>query len=226
MTMRQGLANFLPLFSSETPGAAPLLEREGELRALRDALAAASAGAGSVTLVEGHAGTGASRLLAEAAKQASAAGMEVLAAAGDAAERDFAFGVARQLFEARLWRAEPAERSELLSGAAGLARELFEPDSRGMATRDADYVLRLVHGLFWVVQNLAEQRPLAVLVDDAQWADAPSLQLLRYVAPRISDLPVAVVAAYRTGTDTQDTPLAALAADPVARELRLGPLSK
>jgi DNA-binding CsgD family transcriptional regulator/ketosteroid isomerase-like protein len=203
-------------------GAAPLLEREAELRALEDALAAARSGTGGLTLVAGAAGAGKSRLLHEAAALAAGTGMDVLRATGDEYERDFPFGVALQLFEARLWRAQPAEREELLSGAAGVSKWLFEPDVTAPPSHGPDEVLRLVHGLFWVVQNLAEQRPLAVLVDDAQWADAPSLQLVRYLAPRIGDLPVAVVAASRTGAEEAESPLAA---DPVGRVLALGPLS-
>jgi DNA-binding CsgD family transcriptional regulator len=226
MNNGQELFSFPPIRSSDSAVAAPLLEREAELRALHEALAAACGGTGSITLVEGHAGTGRSRLLEEAAKQASAVGMEVLRAAGDEAEREFAFGVARQLFEARLWRAEPAERSELLSGAAALARDLFEPGSRAPPSGETDRVLRLVHGLFWVLQNLAERRPLALVVDDAHWADAPSLRLLKYLTNRIADLPVAVIVARRVSAEPPETAsVAALAAAAATRVLRLAPMS-
>ena len=227
MNKGQELVSFARIRSSDSAVAAPLLERDGELRALDDALAAACSGTGSVTLVEGHAGTGMSRLLEEAARQASTAGLEVLRAAGDDAEHDFAFGVARQLFEARLWRAEPAERSELLSGAAGLARDLFEPGSRTPPSGDTHPVLRLVHGLFWLVQNLAERRPLALVVDDAHWGDAPSLRLLNYLTNRIADLPVAVIVACRVSAEwPEPASVAALAASRATRVLRLTPLSE
>jgi DNA-binding CsgD family transcriptional regulator len=206
--------------------AAPLLEREAELRALADALAGARGGTGGVTLVEGQAGQGKSRLLDESAGLAAGSGVEVLRAAGDEHEHEFPFGVALQLFEERLWRAEPAERAELLSGAAGLSRRLFEHDADARPSQSADAVLRLVHGLFWLVQNLAERRPLALLVDDAHLADTPSLQLLLYLAHRIGDLRVAVIVAVRTDAEAPDAPLAALAAHPVARRLELGPLSR
>ena len=141
-----------------TAGGSPLLVREVELDAIANALAAASTARGSVTLVEGTAGTGKSRLLEEATARAEDAGMEVLRATGDQPEREFAFGVVRQLVEARLWRSEVEGRERLLSGAAERARDLFEPGPQTAATGDADAVLRLVHGLFWVVQNLAERR--------------------------------------------------------------------
>lgn len=207
-------------------GGVSLLEREAELQGLENALAIARAGRGSVTLFEGCAGTGKSRLLGEAARQAADGGMDVLRAVGDESERDFAFGVVRQLFEGRLWRADPVQRMELLAGAASIAWELFEPDPVSPPVRDTDAILQLVHGLFWVVQNLAEQRPLALVIDDAHWADAPSLRLLRYLANRIEELPVAVVVASRNGAGPPEPALLAdLAGSPATRVLRLAPLS-
>lgn len=205
----------------------PLLERDAELRTLQRAFSAARDGRGGVTLVEGQAGKGKSRLLDEAAVLAAKAGMDVLRATGDEHEREFAFGVALQLFEARLRQAQPGERAELLSGAGRLARWLFETDATTASSHERNDAFRLVHGLFWIVQNLAEQRPLALLVDDAHWADAPSLQFLRYLAHRVHDLPVAIVAASRTEAEQQEArELQRLSAIPSAQVLVLRRLSK
>src|SRR5439155_20177544 len=57
----------------------------------------------------------------------------------------------------------------------------------------------VMHGLYWCVVNLAEERPVVLLIDDVQWADDPSLRFLIYLAQRVEDLPVALVAAVRTG---------------------------
>src|SRR5215210_1525489 len=101
--------------------AAPLRERDAELGAVDEATSSAVAGRGSVILVEGYAGKGKSRLLAEAAARVEAAGMDVLCAVGGDVERDFAFGIAFQLLEGRVRRAGPTERSRLFVGAAALA---------------------------------------------------------------------------------------------------------
>src|SRR5918998_2415194 len=76
-----------------------LLERDEELGALRDALAAAAAGISRVTLIEGPAGIGKSRLMGQARDAARRRGFRVLAARGSDLERGLAFGVVRQLFE-------------------------------------------------------------------------------------------------------------------------------
>jgi len=42
-----------------------------------------------------------------------------------------------------------------------------------------------MHGLYWLIANLAARRPLVIAVDDAHWADAPSLRWLAHLAARI-----------------------------------------
>ena len=80
-----------------------LLEREHELGALSTAVGRARDGAGAAVLIQGPAGVGKSRLLARARAEAAGGGTQVLEARGASLEREFAFGVARQLFEA-VWR--------------------------------------------------------------------------------------------------------------------------
>ena len=184
------------------------------------------AAVGGATLVEGHAGTGKSRLLREAAAAAAAAGMRVLQARGDELEREFAFGVALGLLEDAVRSAAPEERARILAGAAQLAEPLFAGGYSTTAPRDPQGLYSLVHGLYWVTQNLADGGPLLLLVDDAQWGDEPSLRLLAYLAQRIADMPVALMAARRIGEEPGEPPLLReLAGRPLARRLGLSPLS-
>lgn len=200
----------------------PLLEREGEVRALAAVLVAACEGGGGAILIEGNAGNGKSRLLSEAALLAQDRGMAVLNARGDQAERDFAFGGALQLLEPRLHRAAAAERAELLAGAAGLTQPLLDGNLPSGAGVHGSELFSLVHGLYWLTQNLAESRPLLLAVDDLQWTDAPTLRFLAYLARRLGDLPVALIVARRPGEGSAaDVPLESLA----MRRLRLAPLS-
>jgi ATP/maltotriose-dependent transcriptional regulator MalT len=81
------------------PGRAELLlERDRELESLRAALAEAVGGEGRLALVEGPAGIGKSRLLAELRSAAAEEDVRVLTARGSELEREFPFGVVRQLF--------------------------------------------------------------------------------------------------------------------------------
>jgi Rad3-related DNA helicase len=99
-----------------------LLEREPELEALAGAVARTHEGAGRCLVIEAPAGVGKSRLVAGARALARDAGLQVLEARGSVLEREFAFGVARQLFEQPVSDATPAERDGLFASAAALAR--------------------------------------------------------------------------------------------------------
>ena len=118
------------------PGRAELLlERDGELESLRAALAEAANGEGRLALVEGPAGIGKSRLLAELRAAAEEDGARVLSARGSELEREFPFGVVRQLFEPAL--SDEATRERWLAGAAASAEPVFGaavPDAPAAAT--------------------------------------------------------------------------------------------
>ena len=102
-----------------------LLERDEELETIEAVLGAAWAGTGGVVLIEGEAGAGKTSLLDAAATAAAEMGMLVLRARGGAHERDFPYGVMRQLLEPQL--SDPARRARALSGAAALAEPVFDP---------------------------------------------------------------------------------------------------
>lgn len=173
-----------------------LLERGRELRAIDAFLTAVAAGEGRVLLVCGPAGIGKSTLLREAWRRAR--GLEVLTARGGDLERDYGYGIVRQLLERRVRQASNAERAELLAGAASLARPvLLEGPGRAGAGADAHHASS--HGLYWLLDGLANTRPLLMTVDDAQWADVDSLRFLRFLAARLDGLPVGVLVAWRTG---------------------------
>jgi DNA-binding CsgD family transcriptional regulator len=185
-----------------------LLERADELAKLRDAIAAAVAGTGRLLVIEGPAGIGKTALMRQARLEGAAAGMELLVARGLELEREFGFGVARQLVEAPLARLGTERKHEVLQGAAALARPLLGLDRRRGDPPDSgvhpppDLSFTLVHGLYWLTANLADGGPLMVLLDDAHYADEPSLRYIAYMAARCSELPVLLVLAIRTGDPT------------------------
>jgi AAA ATPase domain len=125
---------------SQTTSIPALLERESELEELARAVAGAREGAGRVVLVEGPAGVGKSRLLASVRASASEAGLQVLGARGAVLERDFAFGIARQLFEQTVLAATGAERQALFARrrwrSASSARAA-QGSRRGTGTRSS-----------------------------------------------------------------------------------------
>jgi predicted ATPase len=211
----------------------PLLERNEELARIESALAEARSGRGRFVVVEGPAGIGKTALLAAtrmAAAEAEGA-MRVLRSRGTELERDFAFGVVRQLFEPSLVEASEPERADLLQGAAGVAAGLLglpgAPPADGPAPAGVDPSFAILHGLYWLCANLAAVGPLCLVVDDAQWADAASLRYLAFLLTRLEELDAALVLATRpreTGTDAEL--LATLTSDPSAEVIRLPPLTR
>ena len=172
-----------------------LLEREAQVAALRSLADAAGSGGGRFVVIEGSAGIGKTRLLAEARAIAGSAGMRVLAARGGEFEGGFAYGIVRQLFEPLLASASPDLRAQLLSGPAGLIEPLFGA-SRLAAPEDAsaERSFALLHGLYWLAANVAFQQPTLFAIDDLHWADTPSLRWLVYLTRRLEGVPLLVAA--------------------------------
>jgi DNA-binding CsgD family transcriptional regulator/tetratricopeptide (TPR) repeat protein len=132
-------------------------------------------------------------------------------------ERDFPFGVVRQLFEPAV-AADPT----LLEGAAALAGSALGVPGAEPANEPG---YALLHGLFWLVAGLAERGPVVLCVDDLQWADGPSLRFLDHLALRLDGLPVMGAFAARAGDATLSVgPIARLLDHPDSYSLVVGAL--
>jgi DNA-binding NarL/FixJ family response regulator len=202
-----------------------LLERDAQRAELGELLRDLVLGHGALVLVEGPAGIGKTEVLRLAHSMAASHEVEALQGKGGELEREFPFGVARQLFEPVLVRATPAQREELFAGAAGRARPVLDRDRQTEPrTQASGSVEAVLHGLYWVAANLGERAPLLLVVDDAHWADRSSLLFLAYLARRLEDLSVALVLAVRTGERAPGAELRQLASQ--SRVLTLPPLSQ
>ena len=130
-----------------------MIEREQECARLRAALAD-----GGLVLIEGPAGSGRSLLLEHTRREARERDVAVFAARAGELEQAFAFGVVRQLFERELLGASAQRRAELLTGAAALAAPAIGLDD-GAAPAVVDAPFSVLHGVYWLVANLAAERP-------------------------------------------------------------------
>ena len=199
------------------PAAESLLERETQLALLSDVFEGAFHGRGGLALVEGPPGAGKSALLDRAAGLARERGVVVLWARGHELERAFGWGVARSLLEPALAGRDGAELDELLAGAAAPARAVLSAGDEGTSAEGSEAGFAILHALYWLVARLAEREPLLLVVDDAHWADQPSLRFLVYLAGRLSDQPIAVLVGARAGELGEDELLRQLAGEPGAQ---------
>jgi DNA-binding SARP family transcriptional activator len=203
--------------SPAPPGApADLVERERELAEIAAALARLDGGQGGAIVFEGAAGIGKTRLLAELGERAPAHRARVLQARAGVMERDFGFGVVRQLLAGVA--AGPA-----LAGAAAPARAALG-DSAELGAGEGSFAI--LDALFAVTAEQAAAGPLVLSIDDLQWSDPASLRFVAYLTRRVSSLPVLIAATVRTGEPGADELLLGeIAQDPSSVALRPAPLT-
>ncbi|MFK4084691.1 AAA family ATPase [Kribbella sp. NPDC020789] len=199
-----------------------VFERPDELGRIAAALDAAGRGEGKVVVIEGEAGIGKSRLVAETRAMAKERGFVRMQATGDEVESAMAWGVVRQLIERSIARYAGETRAAIIAGPAGRAIEAL--DKAAPDAGDAE-VARTMHTLWWVAVDLASPRPLLITIDDAQWSDPPSLRFLSYLSKRVADLPIALVVATRPPPDRLG-PLAELTVARHVERLLPRPLSR
>ena len=170
-----------------------LSEREVEVAEIGRALERASTG--GTLVIEGPAGIGKTSLMNELEEQARGGGFRLLRATGSELERDFGFGIVRQLLGPMLRSTDDAGSALLLSGPAALAAPVFGIGEAGaLEVHSGEASL---YGLFWLLAGLADEMPVVLAIDDAHWADAASLRFIRYLCQRLPGMPVLVTLATR-----------------------------
>jgi DNA-binding CsgD family transcriptional regulator len=176
--------------SSAPPGAdqaVRLVGRRSECEALDRLVADVVAGASRVAVLRGDAGVGKSALVRYLTERT--AGWQVSTAVGVESEMELAYSGLHQLCAPLLDDLErlPVPQRDALATAFGL--------SVGPAPD------RFLVGLatLTLLAQAAEQRPLLCVVDDAQWLDHVSAQIVGFVGRRLLAERIALVAAVRTG---------------------------
>ena len=170
------------------PDAAPLLGRTEDQALLTSLLDDVSI-RGQALVLRGEPGIGKSRLLAETARAARERGIAVLTATGVQSEGHLPFAGLHQLLRPVRDRAVelPLIQRAALDAAFGLTQEAAPEHYRiAMAALD-------------LVSDVATDAPLLLVVEDAQWLDRPTSDVLAFVARRIESDPILLLAATRDG---------------------------
>ncbi|MGR6920431.1 AAA family ATPase [[Actinomadura] parvosata] len=163
-----------------------IIGRDSELDRLSALVVGGAGDGGRVLLLSGAAGMGKTTLLEYAARRAEQAGRRVLRASGRESESNLAFAALHQLLRPVLDETAhlPDRQRRALLGAFGFAADTPDPLLTGVA------VLTLL-------SQVAERAPLVVVLDDAQWIDPASADVLAFAARRLDDDPITLLAALR-----------------------------
>ncbi len=216
----------------------PFTGRRAELDILERARVEAASGRAQLLLLSGDGGIGKSRLVQEAAASAAATGWQVVtgraypletaipyALFGDALEPLFAALDTSAL--TRLTRGDKRILSALtprLLAEADIAQQRFTD-----SVTPAEQRLRLHAGILQLLGRLSERQPLLLCLENLQWADSSSIELLHFVSRQLGKERVLLVASWnesdRPLSEELRLALRSLRTVSMVTDLRLTPLS-
>ncbi len=187
--------------------------RSTEMAFLRERVQAAIDGEGSLTLLSGEAGAGKTRLLAEL--RSACSDLTAMSVVGQCLE--FArspYGPFSSLLDSMVAIFEPAAppAPHLRTALRLLVPSLYLPTSESTGNEDLQrrWMFEAVRETFG---RFSAKHPALLLLEDIHWADAGSLDLLRFLSPALIDLRICVIASYRSDAIDRQHPLHALLAE-------------
>ncbi|MGH2857617.1 MAG: ATP-binding protein, partial [Solirubrobacteraceae bacterium] len=184
----------------------PLTGRDAELRTLRAAVTRVAEGAPGAVLLTGPAGVGKTRLAREALAVAERAGFGTFAGRARDLGHEVAYAPVVEAFGSVLRALDPRTRESLLGDLPQLALlfgglDLAAPAPLGDPALER---ARLLEGLSQLIERLARERPLALLVDDLHRADAGTAAFVRALIAALADRPMLLVLTARSDEPNGD----------------------
>ncbi|HEX2922858.1 MAG TPA: BREX system ATP-binding domain-containing protein, partial [Chloroflexota bacterium] len=215
-------------YLAENPARLPLIGREDEMKRLTELVSRVKSGHGGVAFICGEQGVGKSRLAEAITEYSVAQGMRVIYGAAYEQEGRLPYGPFVEAIRSGLAGQFPQTIHEMLGvSVQDLARLLPElsspelarllPESRSTEGKRALLDLdvgqerqRLFDAVVTAFIALTRDAPLVVFLDDLHAADESSLQLLHYLARRVSDAPILFLCALREEEVPRGTAMARL----------------
>lgn len=196
----------LPWVETGESGLTPWTGRERELQAVVRAINAVRRREGRVLFIRGEAGIGKTRLVQEALRQTSGAGLRVLRGRALPGEPCPPYGywveAAREFFH----EATAETSLKVCSEGAGeivkllpeLANRLGFGEVPSLTGLDPGQErLRFYDSITRLFLNIAQEMPLVLFLDDIQWADTSSLRLLQFTGGHLGRSPLLLLATFR-----------------------------
>lgn len=182
--------------------APPIIGREREIAQLEELRAQVARGHGSTVLLSGDGGIGKTRLVAELARHAADGKWQVLLGRAYALETGIPYApfadacepVVSAMDGNLLLRLTRGDRAVLTALAPSVAGATNDARSTGMSA--SEQRVRLHAGILQFFVRLAERQPLLLVVENLQWADASSIELLHFLARQVSSSRILLVATW------------------------------
>jgi predicted ATPase len=192
------------------PDTAPLVGRSAELALLSRTIDEAASGTGRSVFIIGEGGIGKTRLASAVAERAAKRGWSVAIGRAYPVETGVPYAVFSDALLPIVRKLEPATLSVLTRGGAADLGYLFPnlgaPGDRERALSGADpseIKARLLWNFTQFLGRLSAKQPLLIVLENLQWADASSLELLHFVARQIEGQKIALLGTYN---DTEREP--------------------
>ncbi|MEO8193044.1 MAG: AAA family ATPase [Gemmatimonadales bacterium] len=214
-----------------------LVGRTAELTLITSLLRDAAKGAGRTLIVSGEGGVGKTRLLGAAVAKAEDDGWKIALGRAYAVETGIPYALFSDALLPLLKGLDPGTLSVLTRGGTAELAYLFPalgvPGDRERVAASIDpseLKARLLWNFTQLLARLAAKQPLCIVLENLQWADASSLELLHFVARQISSRSIVILASYneaeRDSNPVLRTTEQSLLGLGVATHCRLAPLTQ